>query len=58
MFLSSFLILIIVIVMIKVSTSFLVFGGNDRADMYEICCNGMCSFCVKFKQSNWLHRQS
>ena len=35
------------IVVISVSTSFLVFGGNDEADMVRICCIGVCSFCVR-----------
>ena len=36
------------IVVVSVSTSFLVFDGSDMADIVRICCIGVYSFCIRF----------
>ena len=34
-------------VVVNVSTSSFVFGGNDTAECVSMCCNCVYSFCVK-----------
>ena len=36
------------IVIVNVSISFLVLGGSDNAEIVNMCCNGVYSFCIRF----------